>query len=135
MARTPVFDTRVAVLRLYHEPTYHFNHSPYIFGRSPRTYDSNVRLSTVAQSRSRLSSSILSSDSSCPSAPVAVAVAVAVFLSDARASFSPAAKRGPRSGKLRHGSKGRHLCERRHVGWDAKREEETSRAYQKLWKW
>jgi len=34
---------------------YHSSHSPYMFGLSPRMYDSNVRFSTVAQSKSRRS--------------------------------------------------------------------------------
>jgi len=42
---------------------YHSSHSPYMFGLSPRMYASKVRLSTVAQSKSRLSS--VTSGGSC----------------------------------------------------------------------
>ncbi len=77
-----------------------------MFGRSPRMYDSKVLLMTVAQSKSRLSSSTLS----CHGSSVAVDVAVDDSLFRARrACSSTALNRGPRSGQLREGSKGRHL--------------------------
>lgn len=73
-----------------------------MFGRSPRTYASNVRFSTVAQSRSRLSFSTTSSACSGIAWPDSAAAA-------ARAMRSPLMKRSPRSGQLRDGSNGLHL--------------------------
>ena len=70
-----------------------------MFGRSPRMYASKVRLRTVAQSRSRLSSMILSTHSSGSVSGFAAA----------RAALSPAEKFGPRSGQFREGSNGFHL--------------------------
>ena len=78
---------------------YHSIHSPYIFGRSPRMYASNVLLSTDDQSRSRLSFSTLSRSSPVGLVPV-------VF----RTARSPVIKRCPKSGQSRDGSKGFHLC-------------------------
>jgi hypothetical protein len=65
-------------------------------------YASKVRLSTVAQSRSRLSSVTFS----CGSSTVRVSLDAVALL---RAMRSPSMNRGPRSGKFRAGSNGFHL--------------------------
>ena len=88
---------------------HHASHSPYMFGRSPRMYASNVRLSTVDQSRSRLSSATWSSFA------VSVALDAVAALSAVRARRSPSMKRGPKSGKLRAGSNGFHLRRRQRL--------------------
>ena len=95
-------------------PCYHCNHSPYIFGRSPRMYASNVLLSTADQSRSRLSCSTVSASSLSPWACVLPlepnsALPCPSWSSAARAASSPALNLGPRSGQLREGSNGFHL--------------------------
>jgi hypothetical protein len=76
-------------------------------------YASNVRLSTVAQSKSRLSSVTFSEVS------WAVLVAFNEISLLRRAIRSPSANCGPRSGKFREGSNGFHLinCERRCEAW------------------
>lgn len=74
---------------------YHAIHSPYIFGRSPLTYASNVRFITTDQSKSRLSSL-----TSSPS--------VSVIFTLCRPTCSPAMNRAPRSGKFLVGSNGFH---------------------------
>lgn len=84
---------------------YHFSHSPYMLGTSPRMYASNVRFKTVDQSRSRLSSATRSSGNS-----VVLSVGAAWLASTCeRAMRSPLMKRGPRSGQFRVASKGCHL--------------------------
>ena len=83
--------------------------SPYIFGRSPRIYDSKARFKTVAQSKSRRSSSTLSSLSWESGEWWWGFGFVNVRRNACRAMRSPSANRGPRSGQLRAGSKGFHL--------------------------
>lgn len=86
------------------EQAHQCNHSPYIFGRSPRIYASKVLFRTVDQSRSRLSCSGRLSSTTC-----GTAVLLRSACNADRATVSPAAKRGPRSGQLRDSSKGFHL--------------------------
>lgn len=100
--------------------------SPYMFGRSPRIYASNVRLSTVAQDRSRISS-LMSSTHSSAGLETLVGSVFTLALVDApdvgfgtvgvmgrapsaRPAFSALMNRFPRSGQSRAGSKGTHLC-------------------------
>jgi hypothetical protein len=107
----------------------HTIHSPYMFGRSPRRYASNVRLSTALHARSRSSFSGPSAHSGARSsvgggggedgAPPSFAARVGVgagrfAIRDetwrARARRSVVVNRGPRSGKLRPASTGSSLA-------------------------
>lgn len=112
---TLVFLAGFHLIRSFQQKTdHHFIHSPYMFGRSPRIYDSKVRFITVAQSRSRWSSSTGSSSvgTADDSAPSEVAAAA---LAEARAARSPPINRGPRSGQFRDGSNGFHLRYDKHT--------------------
>lgn len=89
---------------------HHFNISPYILGLSPRMYDSITRFSTVAQSRSRRSFSMLLSSLSFSLSTLCRCPPFTAAKCRFRLAFcSPSAKRGPRSGQFRAGSKGFHL--------------------------